>query len=203
VCAATIDDQKPQPRQKQGLCKQLREVIAGARSNVSLGEARVLEEHIADYQEVFETKSGDYGHAEKVYHIIDIGYARPIRQSPPRFPLTKQAEVNGMLEDMKGKGVIEESDSPWSFYGARPEGRRQLSLLRRLTQTKWLHEKGLLPAPKDWWHPAHAGRSKLILRTRPEKRVLAGGLAVEGQKEDDTFHWAKDVAIHGYALQDL
>jgi len=34
--AAAIDDQKHEPRWKQGLCKQLREVIAGARPNVTL-----------------------------------------------------------------------------------------------------------------------------------------------------------------------
>jgi len=40
VCAAAIDDQKHESRWKQGLCKQLREVIAGARPNVSLTEPR-------------------------------------------------------------------------------------------------------------------------------------------------------------------
>jgi len=114
VWAATIDDQKPEPRRKRGLCQQLREVIVGARPNLSIREAQALEELIAEYQDVFETKSGDHGRTEKVYHRIDTGDARPIRQPPRRLPLLKQAEVNGMLEDMKSKGVIEESDSPWS-----------------------------------------------------------------------------------------
>ena len=68
VWAATIDDQKPEPRWKQGLCKQLREVTVGARPNLSIREAQALEELIADYQDVFETKSGDNGHTEKVYN---------------------------------------------------------------------------------------------------------------------------------------
>jgi hypothetical protein len=114
VWTATIDYQKPEPRRKRGLCGQLREVIVGARPNLSVREAQALEELIADYQDVFEIKSGDHGRTEKVYHRIDTGDARPIRQPPRRFPLAKQAEVNGMLEDMKSKGVIEESDSPWS-----------------------------------------------------------------------------------------
>jgi len=114
VWAATIDDQKPKPRRKWGLYKQLREVIVGARPNLSVREAQALEEFIADYQDVFETKSGDHGHTNKVYHRIDTGDARPIRQPPRRLPLAKQTQVNGMLEDMKDKGLIEESDSPWS-----------------------------------------------------------------------------------------
>ena len=49
-----------------------------------------------------------------MYHRIDTGDARPIRQPPRRLPLAQQALVNYLLEDMKNKGVIEESDSPWS-----------------------------------------------------------------------------------------
>lgn len=82
---------------------------------MSLREAQALEELIADYQEVFETKSCDYGCTEKVYHRIDPGDAWPIRQPPSRPPLAKQAEVNDLLEDRKGKGVTEESDSSSSF----------------------------------------------------------------------------------------
>jgi len=56
VWAATIDYQKPKPRRKWGLCKRLREVIVGARPNLSVREAQALEELIADYQDVFETE---------------------------------------------------------------------------------------------------------------------------------------------------
>jgi hypothetical protein len=56
VWATTIDDQKPEPRQKRGLCKQLKEVIAGAGPNLSIREALALEELIADFQDVFETE---------------------------------------------------------------------------------------------------------------------------------------------------
>jgi hypothetical protein len=54
VWAAPIDDQKPEPRWKQGLCKQLGEVIMGARPNLSIREAQALEELIADHQDVFK-----------------------------------------------------------------------------------------------------------------------------------------------------
>jgi hypothetical protein len=30
------------------------------------------------------------------------------------LPLAKQADVSGMLDDMQRRGIIEESDSPWS-----------------------------------------------------------------------------------------
>ena len=99
VWAATIEDQEPEPRQNKQFSKQLREAIAGARPNLSIRDVQALEEHIADYQDFFETKGGEYGRTEKVYHRIDTDDARPIRQPPCRIPLAKQAEVNILLED--------------------------------------------------------------------------------------------------------
>jgi len=57
--------------------------MAGARPNLSIREAQALEELLADYQEVFETGSGDHRCTERMYHRIDTGDARPNRQ-PPR-----------------------------------------------------------------------------------------------------------------------
>jgi hypothetical protein len=64
--AANIDKQKPQPRQKQALCKQLKKVTTGARPHVNIREALKLEQLIADYQDVFETKSCDYRCRENI-----------------------------------------------------------------------------------------------------------------------------------------
>jgi hypothetical protein len=72
-----------------------------------------LEELLAEYEGIFAVNSEDRGRTNKVYHRIDTRDARPIRQ-PPRMPVAKQAEVNEMLKYMQRRGVIEESDSPWS-----------------------------------------------------------------------------------------
>jgi hypothetical protein len=64
-------------------------------------ESQALEELIADYQDIIETKGAEHGRTEKVYHRTDTGDARPIPQTPRRLRLTKQAEVNILLEDMK------------------------------------------------------------------------------------------------------
>jgi hypothetical protein len=74
---------------------------------MSVREAQALEELLADYQDVFETGNGDRRRTRKVYHRIDTGDAQPIRQSPRRLPLAKQALANDLLEDMKSKSVIE------------------------------------------------------------------------------------------------
>jgi hypothetical protein len=88
--------------------------MVGAKPNLSIREAQALEELLADYQDVFETGSGERGRTEKVYHRIDAGDARPIRQPPRRLPLAKQSLINDLLEDMMSQGVIQESHSPWS-----------------------------------------------------------------------------------------
>ena len=56
-------------------------------------------------------------------------------------------------------GGHEEQRSDWGVRqslvivcGARPEERRQSSLLRRLPKTEWCHKKGLFSPPKDWQH---------------------------------------------------
>jgi hypothetical protein len=70
-----------------------------------------LEDLLTEYEGIFAMDSEDHGQTNKVYHHIDMGDARPIRQPQRRLPLAKQAEVSEMLGDMQRRGVIEESDS--------------------------------------------------------------------------------------------
>jgi hypothetical protein len=81
--------------------------VSGARPNLNKKEAQILE-FITEFQDLFATKSGDYGRKDTVYHRTDTGDAHSIRQPPRRLPLSKQAEVNGMLEDMKKRGGVEQ-----------------------------------------------------------------------------------------------
>jgi hypothetical protein len=189
---------------ENGLCKQLKEVRAGARPNLSRREAQALEEFIADYQDVLETKSGDHGRTEKVYHRIDTGDARPIRQPPRRLPLAKQAEVNDVLEDMKSKGVIEESDSPWSSPVVLV--RKKDGSLRFCVDYRRLNDV----TKKDCF---------LLLRIDDILDMLAGAkwfstldlksgywqvaLHPQDKEKNGIFHWTRAVAIHGYALRTL
>jgi hypothetical protein len=88
-------------------------MIVAARPNLGDGEIRE-EDLITEYEEVFAAQNGDYGRTDRVYHRIDTGEARLIRQPPRRLPLAKPAEASDVLEDMRQCGVIEESKSPWS-----------------------------------------------------------------------------------------
>jgi hypothetical protein len=99
--------------QAQDSSSKLEDVIAAAKPHLTNGEFQELEE-LTEYENIFSGDNKDYGRTNKGYHHTDMGDARPIRQPPRRIPLTKQAEVNEMLDDMQRLGVIEESDSPWS-----------------------------------------------------------------------------------------
>jgi hypothetical protein len=58
--------------------------------------------------------SDDYEQTDKMYPRNDIGKARPVHQHARSLPVAKQANVGQILDDMQRRGVIEESDSPWS-----------------------------------------------------------------------------------------
>jgi hypothetical protein len=102
-----------QPR-AQKCSSKLRDIKEAAKQNLSEEEFRELKKLLAECDDIFAVDSEDHGRTNQVYHRIDTGDARPIRQPPRSVPLAKQAEVSDMLDDMKRRGVIEESDSPWS-----------------------------------------------------------------------------------------
>jgi hypothetical protein len=101
-------------QQDQESSSKLQDVTEAARPHLSNGEFRELEELLAEYKDTFAVDNEDHRRTNKVYHRIDTGDERPIRQPPRRLPLANQAEVSEMLDDMQRRGVIEESDSPWS-----------------------------------------------------------------------------------------
>ncbi|XP_023708055.1 uncharacterized protein LOC111864779 [Cryptotermes secundus] len=97
-----------------GLKLKLADVTTAAKPHLSTGEFQELEDLVSEFADIFARDKEDYGRTNKVYHRIDTGDAHPIRQPPRRVSLAKQAEVKEMLDNMRGQGVIEESDSPWS-----------------------------------------------------------------------------------------
>jgi hypothetical protein len=116
----TPNFEQPQARH---LSSKLHDITEAARTHLSNGELQDLEKLLAKYRDIFAVYSKDYGQTIKVYHRIDTGDARLIRQPPRSLPLAKQAEVREMLDGMQCCRVIEELDSPW--------------LSRRSGQEKW------------------------------------------------------------------
>jgi hypothetical protein len=79
----------------------LMDVTTAAKPHLNTREFQEPEEFVAEYVDIFARDSEDYERTDKVYHRIDMGDDRPIRQPPRRVPLAKQAEVKEMLGNMQ------------------------------------------------------------------------------------------------------
>ncbi|KAK3090501.1 hypothetical protein FSP39_012342 [Pinctada imbricata] len=77
-------------------------------------EKHKLRDLLLKYQSSFSKSSQDIGQTSLAEHRIDTGNSHPIKQPPRRIPLAKMHEVDKEIKDMLEKGVIEDSDSPWS-----------------------------------------------------------------------------------------
>lgn len=71
-------------------------------------------ELLEDFKSVFSQHSGDFGRTHLAQHKIDVGDAKPIKQSPRKLPYAKREEANKLLKDMQKHDVIEASNSPWA-----------------------------------------------------------------------------------------
>ncbi|XP_023721736.1 cyclic AMP-responsive element-binding protein 3-like protein 2 [Cryptotermes secundus] len=88
-----------------GLIPILADVTTAAKPHLNTREFQEFEELVAECADIFAKDNDDYGRTNKVYHHMGTGEARPIRQPPRRVPLAKLAEVNEMLDNMRGQGL--------------------------------------------------------------------------------------------------
>ena len=73
-----------------------------------------VEDLLSNYQDTFSRDEWDIGLTNLAEHEIKTGDASPIKQPPRRVPLAYADKEKAAIEDMKAKGVIRESVSPWA-----------------------------------------------------------------------------------------
>ena len=66
---------------------------------------------LREYKGIISLHDGDIGHTSQVFHHIDTGEARPIKQSLRRLPFNQRREVKDLIDAMLEKKVIEPSQS--------------------------------------------------------------------------------------------
>jgi hypothetical protein len=71
---------------------------------------RLLIAHI----DLFAKNKEDLGTTDLVQHEINTGDAKPIRQAARRLPIHQRQEEKEQVEAMLKRGIITESNSPWS-----------------------------------------------------------------------------------------
>ncbi|XP_053395476.1 uncharacterized protein LOC128555819 [Mercenaria mercenaria] len=77
-------------------------------------ERAKIAELLVRHQDVFSRNEWGIGLTNITEHSIDTGDAPPIKQRPRKVPLAFASEEKDAIEDLKAKGVIRESTSPWA-----------------------------------------------------------------------------------------
>ena len=66
------------------------------------------------FQDTFSKDEWDIGLTDLTEHEIPTGDAAPVKQAPRRVPLAHAADEKKAIDDLKAKGVIRDSVSPWA-----------------------------------------------------------------------------------------
>ena len=69
---------------------------------------------LTKFQDTFSRDEWDIGLTDIAEHSIPTGDATPVKQPPRRVPLAHAEAEKTAIEDLKAKGVIRESLSPWA-----------------------------------------------------------------------------------------
>ena len=77
-------------------------------------EKEKLQQLLVKFQDSFSKNEWDLGLTHLTEHSINTGSAAPVKQPPRRVPLAFAADEKKAIEDLKAKGVIRNSVSPWA-----------------------------------------------------------------------------------------
>jgi len=85
-----------------------------AQTRLSADVDRQFKDMLHRRASTFASSSKDLGFCPLLLHDVDIGDARPIKQSPRRPPLSACNAEDEILDEMLSTGVIEPSISEWA-----------------------------------------------------------------------------------------
>ena len=111
--ATELSSDNPTDGANNELYPELQEMYERCAKELTLVQKKEFREILSNHQDVF-SKSGELGRTSVVYHDIETGSARPIRQPARRLPHHQRAEAQKQIEEMLEKGVISPSNSPWA-----------------------------------------------------------------------------------------
>ncbi|XP_049518616.1 uncharacterized protein LOC125943367 [Dermacentor silvarum] len=77
-------------------------------------QATDLRRLLESYHDIFDFDDRSLSQTSVVQHRIDTGNASPIRRRPYRVSLAERRVIQGEVDKMLTKGVIEPSSSPWA-----------------------------------------------------------------------------------------
>ncbi|MEW8104750.1 MAG: reverse transcriptase family protein [Candidatus Thiodiazotropha endolucinida] len=92
----------------------LSDLYARASTNLTRAEKERVADLLIRFQDTFSRDEWDLGLTNLTEHAIPTGDSAPIRQPPRRVPLAHAEAEKQAVEDLKAKGVIRDSISPWA-----------------------------------------------------------------------------------------
>ena len=98
-------------RNKQSRMDWISEVALGIRWNPL---RKRDSSNLREYGDCFATSNDGLGLCTAAEHKIETGNARPIKQSHFGSVFKEREVIQGQVEAMLEKGIIEESNGPWS-----------------------------------------------------------------------------------------
>ena len=90
-------------------------LLHGKLDHLTQDDRRHIEPVLLKYAHIFhDEESNDFKETKVVEHQIIVGDTAPIRRPPYRTPYALRQEMQDQVQKMLDKGIIRESNSPWS-----------------------------------------------------------------------------------------
>ena len=92
----------------------LRDLYQRATRGLDAAGKRKVADLLCRFKDTFSKDEWDIGLTDLTEHEIPTGDAAPVKQAPRRVPLAHAADEKKAIDDLKAKGVIRDSVSPWA-----------------------------------------------------------------------------------------
>ena len=109
-CAAQSADSSPDEHRRAIIDAYLDKTCAHL-SKETFEQLRLL---LLEYHDVFSLTDEDQGFCDLSPHVIDTGDTEPIKQRTRRVPPHRLSALQDLLNNLLRKGIVRESNSPWS-----------------------------------------------------------------------------------------
>ena len=100
--------------------KQLLKTLSLPESDVNPAQMVQLKKLLADNTDVFALNDVKLGCTDLVQHAIETGSHSSVKQQPYRTPFSQREKIAQMIKDMKERGIVKLSTSPWASPWASP-----------------------------------------------------------------------------------